>query len=100
MATQKVINKPKLEDPNHVREIFACEISDIGFIDGNFVVTLATTRIDEPRPNQDPIARRIVVGRIALTRTAASQMLNKLGNISNQLNALTSKPAMPAGPAN
>ena len=48
MATSPNIPKPPLEDPLQDREIFASEITGIGSVYGNIVVTLATVRFEEP----------------------------------------------------
>ena len=77
--------KPELEDPLHEKEIYASEISGIAMVQGNFIVTLATVRYDEPIGGKATKARRIVTGRIVLTNAAASQLLQNLQSIGAQI---------------
>ena len=79
--------KPPLEDPLHEKEIFASEIVGIAVIHGNFVVTLANVRFNEPVGGQPPKIRRIVTGRIVLTNIGAGQLLHSLQQIGAQIEA-------------
>jgi hypothetical protein len=79
--------KPPLEDPLHEKEIFASEVVGIAVVHGNFVVTLANVRIDEPIGSQPPKMRRIVTARIVLTNIGAGQMLHSLQQIAAQIEA-------------
>jgi hypothetical protein len=79
--------KPPLEDPLHEKEIFASEVVGIAVMHGNFVVTLANARFEEPIGNQPAKIRRIVTGRIVLTTVAANQLLQNLQSIAAQIEA-------------
>ena len=66
MATPPIAPpRPKLEDPLQEREIFATEVSSVWAVHGNIIVTLATTRLDEPLEGTTPKTRRVVTGRVA-----------------------------------
>src|ERR1019366_2633234 len=79
--------KPPLEDPLHEKEIFASEVVGVAVIHGNFVVTLANARFEEPIGTQPAKIRRIVTGRIVLTTVAANQLLQNLQSIAAQIEA-------------
>jgi hypothetical protein len=79
--------KPPLEDPLNEKEIFVSEVTGIAVVHGNFVVTLANVRFDEPIGSQPPKVRRIVSGRVVLTNVAASQLLQNLQQIAAQIEA-------------
>jgi len=82
--------KPPLDDSQNVQEIFASDVAGVAFVHGNFVVTLASFRPQEPIGNQPPQVRRVVVGRIALTNVAAGQLLQHLQRIAAQIEATAS----------
>jgi len=82
--------KPLLEDPLHEKEIFASEVSGITAIHGNFVVTLASLRLEESIGKQPARMRRVVTGRLVLTTVAANQMLQQLQQIAAQIEATAS----------
>jgi hypothetical protein len=79
--------KTPLEDPGHEKELFVSEIAGIGAINGNFVVTLASIRFDEPIGALPPKAHRVVVGRLILTNVAAGQLAQGLQRIAAQIEA-------------
>jgi hypothetical protein len=81
---------PPLEDPLHEKEIFVSEIAGIAFVHGNFVLTLASFRPQEPVGDQPPQMHRVVVGRIALTNAAAGQLLQHLKQMAAQIEAASS----------
>jgi len=82
--------KPPLEDPLHEKELFASEIAGISAIHGNFVITLANLRFDEPIGNQPRKMRRVVAGRLVLTTVATNQLLQQLQQIAAQIEATAS----------
>ena len=82
--------KPPLEDPLHEKEIFASEVVGIAAVHGNFVVTVANTRFDDPIGKQPAKMRRVVTGRIVLTTVAANQILQQLQRIAAQIEATAS----------
>lgn len=81
------VPKPPLEDPLDEKEIFASEVVGIAMVHGNFVVTLAKARFEEPIGKQSAKFRRIVSGRLVLTNVAANQLLQNLQNIAAQIEA-------------
>lgn len=83
---------PPLTDPRNEREIFATEVSQVGFLEGNAMVTLACVRLEEVATGQPPEQKRVVVARLVLTKKAASQMLNRLQSLSNKIEAMTTPP--------
>ena len=82
--------KPPLEDPLHEKEFFVSEVAGITGVHGNFVVTLANLRFDEPIGKQPPKMRRVVTGRLVLTTVAANQLLQQLQQIAAQIEAAAS----------
>ena len=82
--------KPPLEDPIHEKELFASEIAGISAVHGNFVITLANLRFDEPIGNQPRRMRRVVAGRLVLTTVATNQLLQQLQQIAAQIEATAS----------
>lgn len=88
MATPQT--KPPLEDPMNEREIFASEVPGIGFVHGNVVVVFASVRFEEPVADQTPKVRRVVTGRVALTNSAAGQLLHHLRGLAAQIEAAAS----------
>jgi hypothetical protein len=86
MATAPIPSvKPRLEDPLNEREIFATEIAGVGAIHGNVIITVATTRFDEPIGEGAAKPRRVVAGRLILTSAAAGQLLQSLQKLVMQL---------------
>jgi hypothetical protein len=81
------VPKPPLEDPLEEKEIFASEVAGIVMVHGNFVVTLAKLRFEEPIGKQPAKVRRIVSGRLVLTNVAANQLLQNLQSIAAQIEA-------------
>ena len=84
--------KPPLEDPLHEKELFATEVTSVGVIHGNVAITLASFRLDEPVGDQGPKPRRVVVGRLVLSNTAAGQLLHGLQRIAAQANGRCRQP--------
>jgi hypothetical protein len=87
-----------LEDPGNEKEIFASEVAGIAMVHNNFVLTLANVRFEETIGNKPARARRIVVGRVALTSATTAQLVQSLQRFTAQLEA-ASKPA-PTATAN
>jgi len=61
--------------------LFASEVVGIAAVHGNFLVTLASVRFEEPVGNQPPKVFRVVTGRLCLTSIAANQMLQNLQQV-------------------
>ena len=87
--------KPILEDPDNEKEIFASEIAGIAMVHNSIVVTLANVRFEEAIGNRPAKARRIVVGRVALTTVAAGQLMQSLQRFAAQLEAAAKPAATP-----
>jgi hypothetical protein len=85
--------KPPLEDSLYEKEIFANKVAAIAMIQGNFVVTLAKHRFEEPAGTQAPKLRRIVSGRLVLTNVAANQLLQHLQSVAAQIEAVAAAAA-------
>jgi hypothetical protein len=67
--------RPALEDPLHVSEVFANEVAGVGLIHGNIAITFANIRFDEGLGNQPSKPHRVVVNRMVLTKQAADQLV-------------------------
>jgi hypothetical protein len=76
-----------LADPHHEKELFASEVAHVAFVHGNFIITLASLRMDEPVQGQPLNFRRVVSGRVALTNVAASQLLAQLQGLAKKIEA-------------
>ena len=74
--------RPTLEDPLHVLEVFASEVTGVGIIHGNVAITLANVRFDESAGKESPQAHRIVVSRLVLTNHAARQLVDNLQKLA------------------
>ena len=83
---------PSLEDPNNEKEIFASEVTSVGVLHGNIVITLANVRVSEIVEGQQPKPRRVVCGRIVLTNSAVGQLMNSLQRLSAQMEAAAKSP--------
>jgi hypothetical protein len=88
--------KPILEDPDNEKEIFASEIAGIAMVHNSIVVTLANVRFEEAIGSKPAKARRVVVGRVALTNVAAGQLMQSLQRFAAQLEAAAKPVATPA----
>jgi hypothetical protein len=81
--------RPVLEDPLHVNEVFASEVTGVGLVHSNVAITFANVRFDEGIGNQPSRPHRIVVNRLVLTKQAASQLVESLQKLA--LDAATLK---------
>lgn len=82
-------SKALLEDPLHEKEIFASEVAGVAYVHGNFLVTFAALRPDEPVGSEGPRPRRIVAARLVLTSVAAGQLVQQLNQLAAQIEADT-----------
>lgn len=89
-----IVPEPKVEEPPYVDnpfapEIFATGYSGIANMQGVIVLTLESARCDHSRPQ--PALERVVVGRVALTTTAALELVAGLNQFLEQQGISASK---------
>ena len=77
-VTTKKTMPPALLDNPFQQEIFATGVSGVANLDGVVVMTLACTRVDHSVT--EPRVERTVVGRVAMSVTAAQLLVANLNN--------------------
>lgn len=89
-----IVPEPTPEEPPFVDNPFAPEIFATGYsglanMSGVIVMTLESARCDHSRPQ--PALERVVVGRVALTATAALELVTGLNQFLEQQGISPSK---------
>ena len=89
-----IVPEPPPEEPPFVDNPFAPEIFATGYsglanMSGVIVMTLESARCDHSRPQ--PALERVVVGRVALTATAALELVTGLNQFLEQQGISPSK---------
>ncbi|WP_010160625.1 hypothetical protein [Sphingomonas sp. PAMC 26617] len=85
---QKLAETPYVDNP-FAPEIFATGYSGLANMNGVIVMTLESARCDHSRPQ--PALERVVVGRVALTTTAALELVTGLNQFLEQQGISPSK---------